>query len=221
MKNRCGHLGRNFKNSKNKTNPKKLFYYDLTIRNPSTVHISLHVAVMISSDQTLWSIGCHVLGMTKKKLRVASRLSQPVQINSDRAMVFVVTVMRVFNNETLVVFLDKSWKILHGTATLKELRLTGIHTCAFYFMRNAKEIVKRTMKVGSRSVGMSMLSLLMNRENIRDLESAIKLIIIVTCSNYLISRVRLCIGTLNKVLKDFKADIFEETTKPSKTSAVS
>ena len=80
-------------------------------------------------------------------------------------------------------------------------------------MRNAKEIVKRTMKVGSRSAGMWMLSLLMNRENMRDLESAIKLIIIVTCSKYLTNRVRLCIGTLNKVLKDFRADIFEETKK--------
>ena len=32
-------------------------------------------------------------------------------------------------------------------------------------MRNTKEIVKRTMKVGSRGAGMWMLSLLMNREN--------------------------------------------------------
>ena len=80
-------------------------------------------------------------------------------------------------------------------------------------MRNAKEIVKRTMKVGSRNPGMWMLSLLINRGNIRDLESAIKLIIVVACSKYLTNRVRLCIGTLNKVLKDFRADIFEETKK--------
>ena len=128
-------------------------------------------------------------------------------------MVFVVTAVRVFNNETLVMFLERSWKILHGSATLKELQLTVIHTCAFHFMRNAKETVKRAMKVGSRSAGMRMLSLLMNRENIRDLKSAIKLIILVTCSKYLTNRVRLSIGTLNKVLKDFKADIFEETKK--------
>ena len=136
-------------------------------------------------------------------------------------MVFVVTAMRVFNNETLFMFLKRSWKILHGVVTSKELQLTVIHTCAFHFMRNAKEIVKRTMKVGSRSAGMWMLSLLMNRENMRDLESAIKLIITVTCSKYLTNRVRLCIGTSNQVLKDFRADIFEETKKPSKTSAVS
>ena len=125
--------------------------------------------------------------------------------------------MCVFNNETLVMFLERSWKILHGIATLKELQLTVIHTCAFHFMQNAKEIVKRTMKVGSRSAGMWMLSLLMNRENMRGLESAIKLIIVETCSKYVTNHVRLCIGTLNKVLKDFRADIFEETKK--KTSA--
>ena len=93
----------------------------------------------------------------KKKINGASRFSQPVQINIDRAMVFVVTVMRVFNKETLVMFLEKCSKILHGIATLKESQLTVIHTCAFHFMRNAKGIIKRTMKVGSRSAGMWML----------------------------------------------------------------
>ena len=93
------------------------------------------------------------------------------------------------------------------------MQLTVIHTCAFYLMQNAKEIVKRTMKVGSKSAGMWMLSLLMNREYMCDLESAIKLIIVVTCSKFITNDVCLCIGTLNKVLKDFKADIFEKTKK--------
>ena len=142
---------------------------------------------MISSDQTQPTAEYWISRFRngEKKIYGASRLSQPVQINSDRAMVFVVTAMRVFNNETLVMFLERSWKILPGIATLKELQLTVIHTCAFHFMRNAKEIVKRTMKVGSRSAGMWMLSLLMNRVNMRDLESAIKLIIVVTCSKTL------------------------------------
>ena len=66
------------------------------------------------------------------------------------------------------------------------------------------------MKVGSRNGGMWMLSLLMNKKNIRDLERAIKLIIAETCSNYLTNHVPLCIRTLNKILKDLKADILEE-----------
>ena len=154
------------------------------MRNPFTGHISLPVAVMISSDQTQPTADYWMSRFRndKKKIYEASRLSQSVQINSDRAMVFVVTTMRIFNNETLVMFLKRSWKILHGIATLTELQLTVIDTCAFHFMRNAKEIVKRTMKVGSKSAGMWMLSLLMNRGNMRNLEIAIKLIIIVTCS---------------------------------------
>ena len=72
------------------------------------------------------------------------------------------------------------------------------------------------MKVGSRNGGM-----LMNKKNIRDLERAIKLIIAATCSNYLTNHVPLCIRTLNKILKDLKADILEEKKMLSKTSAVS
>ena len=77
------------------------------------------------------------------------------------------------------------------------------------------------MKVGSRNGGMWMMSLLMNKKNIRDLERAIKLIIAETCSNYLTNHVPLCIRTLNKILKDLKADILEEKKMLSKTSAVS
>ena len=45
----------------------------------------------------------------EKKIYGASRLSQPVQINSDRAIVvFVATAMSVFSNETLIMFLERS-----------------------------------------------------------------------------------------------------------------
>ena len=40
-------------------------------------------------------------------------------------------------------FLERSWRIVHGLASFKELQLTVIHTCAFHYMRKAKEIVKK------------------------------------------------------------------------------
>ena len=55
-------------------------------------------------------------------------------------------------------------------------------------MRNAKKIVKRAIKVRSRNPGMWMSSFLMNWGNMSDLKSAIKLIIVMTCSKYLTNR---------------------------------
>ena len=88
--------------------------------------------------------------------------------------------------------------------------MTIVHTCAFHFMMNSKEIVKRTLPVSSRKIGMWTLSLFMNRDNMQDLERAVKLIVIIICSKFVTSRARLCIGTLNKLIKDFIANVWDE-----------
>ena len=170
---------------------------------------------MISSDQTQPTVQDQVSCFRNDEKRIygASNLSQPVQINSDRAMVFIMIAMQVFNNETLPMLLERSWRTVHGLASIKELQLTVIHTCAFHFMRNAKEIVKKTMPSGAKSVAMWMLSLLMNRETMKDLENAVELIIIVTCSKHITDSVRSSVGKLNNVLKCFKDDISSEGKK--------
>ena len=66
------------------------------------------------------------------------------------------TAMQVFNNETLPMFLERSWRIVRGLASIKELQLTVIHTCTFHFRRNTKEVVKKTMPSGAKSVAMWM-----------------------------------------------------------------
>ena len=79
----------------------------------------------------------------EKRIYGATNLLQPVQINSDHAMVFIMTAMQVFNNKTLLMFMERSWRIVHALASPKELQLAVIHTYAFHFVRNSKEIVKK------------------------------------------------------------------------------
>ena len=69
------------------------------------------------------------------------------------------------------------------------------------------------MPSGARSVTMWMLSLLMNRETMKELENDVELIIIVTCSKHITDSVRSSVGKLNNVLKCFKDDISSEAKK--------
>ena len=89
--------------------------------------------------------------------------------------------------------------------------MTIVHTFVFHLMKNSKEIVKKTLPVSNRKIGMWILSLLMNRENMEDLESAVKLVVIIMCSKFATPQARLYIGTLNKLIKDFIANIWDET----------
>ena len=72
----------------------------------------------------------------EKRLYGADKICRPVQINSDHAMVFIVSALHVFNAESFETFLSRAWSIANGIATSRELEKTIIHTCAFHFMRN-------------------------------------------------------------------------------------
>ena len=67
---------------------------------------------MISSDQFQSTVKHwkKCFRNDEKRIYGANKLSQPLQINSDRAMVFVITAMEVLNNENLLGFLKRSWK---------------------------------------------------------------------------------------------------------------
>ena len=85
-----------------------LYYYEITVRNLTTGKISLPVAIMIPSDQSQPTVEHWMTCFCNDEKRIygANKLSQPLQINSDRAMVFVTTVMEVFN---LLILEDSAW----------------------------------------------------------------------------------------------------------------
>ena len=192
---------------------KKLFYYELTIRNPTTGKVSLPLSMMISSDQTQPTIQYWLATFrnNEKMLYGSDKVSQPIQVNSDRAMGFILSALQVFNGETFHQFLQRAWRIVLGKAENSDLTLTIVHSCAFHFMRNSKDLVKKSFKTGSRAIGMWMLSLLMNTKTMEELNKAVLLIIWVTSSQQVTEEVRSCVSLLNKLLKDFRTAIDKKT----------
>ena len=192
---------------KTKLTNNKLFYYELTGQNPSSGKISIPLSIMLSSDHTQPTIQFWISMFRnyEKILYGASDIAQPIQINSDRAMTFVITATQVFNGESLLVFLTKSMEYCCGNGNVEELTKTIVHTCAFNFMRNARDIVKsRFSAKRSQNSCTRMLSLLMNCSRIVELDNLRKLIINATCSRFLTRSVEDSVKHINKCIKDFK-----------------
>ena len=200
---------------KSRMTTRKLFYYELTVGNPTTRKTSLPIAMMISSSQTQPTIQYWLSTFRnhEKAIYGADKISRPVQINSDRAMVFIVSALQIFNGESFQEFLKRTWKIVNGKAELGDLQKTIVHTCAFHYMRNVKDLVKTNYKAKGKSVGIWILSLLMNAETLQDIDDIVNLAIVVTSSKSTSKRFFSCVGTLNKRLRNFKADISAETKK--------
>ena len=144
----------------------------------------------------------------EKMLYGANKISQPFQINSDRAMGFIISSLQVFNGENLESFLQRSWRIVNGSATSFDLSKTVVHTCAFHFMRNVKSLAKKCYgNKKSQKTVMWIMSLLLNCSSVKELESVFIPVIYITSSKYVNSNVLENVTLLNKMLQMFKFNL--------------
>ena len=107
-----GHVG------KSKLTSKKLFYYEITVRNPKTNSISLPLTSILSSTHTQPAIffWLTLFRNYEEKIYGIDKLFQPLQINSVRTMTLVLSALMVFNSENLLQFLESAWRIVKGNA---------------------------------------------------------------------------------------------------------
>lgn len=121
---------------------KRIFYYELTMSNPKKGGPSFPIAVMLSNshgtmDIVHW-INCFIQKY-KQSYGFKKPYPKPPVIHSDRASVFLLAGIQVFNNdETMDQYIERCWRIVQGTATERDLDVTVIHACLGHFMKNVK-----------------------------------------------------------------------------------
>ena len=195
---------------------KKLFYYELTVRNPQTNSVSLPVASMVSSthNQPAIQYWMSLFRNHEKQIYGINNLSQPIQINSDRALTFVITALQVFNGETLLKFLKRSWRIIHGEAMEDDLQLTIVHTCSFHLMRNGREIAKNCYgSKGPRSNAMWMISLLLNASDLKEMDTIFAMIVNITSSKKVDKKLKENVAVMNKKIENFRSTLTQKEMK--------
>ena len=152
---------------------KNLFYYELTARHPVDGCVSVPLSIMLSDSHTVPDVENWLRRFRhyEKEIYCARNLSMPIQINSDRSMVFILAALHVINNEELPDFLDRAWKIVNGQANTEELMKMNVHACAFHFMRDVKNVAKKHFNSKDCiRFAMWSCSLLMNANNMKSLE---------------------------------------------------
>ena len=143
---------------------KRTYYYELTIKNPVTGKSPLPIAAMVSGDHSLPTITnfFNLLRFYESKLCGGSkRLCIPKQINCDRAWVFILASINVFNKEDYTEYLNRCFRIVTGESNLHDERKTVVHVCTAHIMKDMKklclELYPKLVKFG-----MFFFSLLLN-----------------------------------------------------------
>jgi hypothetical protein len=134
---------------------KRIFYYELTMSNLIKGGPSLPISAMISASHGTMDI-VHWMNSFIEKYKRAYGFKdvfpKPPVIHSDRALVFLLAGIQVFNHdETMDRYIERCWRIVQGAATKRDLEITVIHVCLGHFMKNvkinaSKDLTKKQVK---------------------------------------------------------------------------
>ena len=102
---------------------KNLFYYELTARHPVDGCVSVPLSIMLSDSRTVPDLENWIRRFRHHENEIygTRNLSMPVQINSDRSMVFTLAALHVINNEGLPDFLNRAWRIVNGQGNTEDM----------------------------------------------------------------------------------------------------
>ncbi|CAF1463253.1 unnamed protein product, partial [Rotaria sordida] len=147
-------------------NSPKYLYYELTITLPGVVSEDglIPISSMISSSHSLIDI-IHWLELFKhhySQIFVGKEFPKPKLILSDRAQVFLCAALKVWNNEKMQDFLDRSYRIVNGDATNEDLKLTNIHACMAHVLIDTRRTINKFIIKEYREIAIWSIALLIN-----------------------------------------------------------
>ena len=75
----------------------------------------------------------------KQAYGFANPFPKPPIIHTDRALVFLLVGIYIFNNdETMNLYIERCCRIVQRTASKRDLEITVVHACLGHFMKNVK-----------------------------------------------------------------------------------
>lgn len=133
---------------------KPIYYYELTMSSLHKGGSSLPITVMISASHGTMDI-VHWMNCFIEKYKQVYGFGKPFPkppvIHSDRAPVFLLAGIQVFNqDETMDRYIERCWRIIQRTATKRDLEITVVHACLGHFMKNIK--VNAAKDLGKKQV---------------------------------------------------------------------
>ncbi|CAF4149560.1 unnamed protein product, partial [Rotaria sordida] len=145
---------------------KRVYYYELSMPNLSKGGPSLSVTAMLSTSHGTVDI-IHWMNCFIEKYKMvygfAKPFPKPPVIHSDRALVFLLAGIQLFNgDETMNLYIERCWRIIQGRASQQDLQVTVVHACLGHLMKNVKTNAAKDLTKKQIPFGMWLMALLVN-----------------------------------------------------------
>ncbi|CAF1647365.1 unnamed protein product, partial [Adineta ricciae] len=189
---------------------KRIYYYELTMQNLIKKGPSFPITVMLSESHGTGDI-VHWMNYFKEKYKETfgfrNTFPKPPIIHSDRALVFLLAAIEVFNfDETMARYIERCWRIVQGTANKRDLELTIIHACLGHFMKNVKRNATKELSKKQVPFGMWLAALLVNSSTLDEMIIVWENICIVLISTNQNDRFKMSLSLLSQMADKMNKD---------------
>ena len=127
---------------------KRVLYYALVIRHPAKGEPTFPVAEMVTSDQCAGNIRAYIERFRRDESRLYNgHISSPRQVNTDYSRAILLAVLKEFNNETIIDFLARAFRITNRKGFERDFMLTMPHVGCSHFMHIVHKKIKQLPRV--------------------------------------------------------------------------
>ena len=122
-----------------------MYYYAIVIKHPVEGKAPIPVAELITSDHTVLSL-CYFMETFRRTEGLIfgfSSITYPLQFIIDHSMVLLLSILHVYNSESLQDYLERTFRIVTGSGTVKDFRKVSPHACTSHVMHSASKNCKK------------------------------------------------------------------------------
>ena len=193
-------------------NGKRSLYYALAVHHPTVGNPPVPVAEMITNDHS----AINIRGFLEKFKRDDGRVFNgkeviPRQITTDYSKAIILAVLREFNNESLLLFFTRAYRLLRKEGTGEDFKLTIPHVGCSHFMHIVHKnltAVKRLRQNTKGNAGnlwyhfnMYCMSLLVNASTLGEFDVVLKDATVCLKSKFLLDKVQASYDNIVKRVK--------------------
>ena len=108
---------------------KRILHYILCVRHPNRKTPSLPIGHFITSSHSVESIKSFLMTLQEKKELVFGVQAMPRLLLTDYSLALILASLRVFSKETLKQYINRTFRIIKGTASDTEANSMLVHIC--------------------------------------------------------------------------------------------
>ena len=142
----------------------RILHYSLILRHPFGAAPPLPIAEYITNEHSVESIGYFLRTIKKMEHKMLKLKSEPLpcKIMMDYSLALLIAVIEVFNNETLMQYLDRTLSIIQGVAKKEDLYKTFISICCAHILNMVERKVAKNGDSSQIHLSMRFVGRLIN-----------------------------------------------------------